>query len=113
MQWKWNAWLHTPHATLQSSVEADELLAWHSMQRSMMWLRQMAQLSTIRSHDHSDTAFHRFTSNSGPDGEEEDGRKASSFPLEDEEDEGAAVRATGEEVEASSPPMATSVMAGR
>ena len=29
-----------------------------------MWLRQMAQLSTTRSHDHRQTAFQRFTSNS-------------------------------------------------
>ena len=38
-------------------------LAWHSMHRSMMWLRQMAQLSTTMSQAHSATAFHFFTSN--------------------------------------------------
>ena len=38
-------------------------LAWHSMHRSMMWLRQMAQFSTWMSHDHSALACHRFTSN--------------------------------------------------
>ena len=38
-------------------------LAWHSMQRSMMWLRQMAQVSTWMSQDHSALACHRFTSN--------------------------------------------------
>jgi hypothetical protein len=30
-------------------VVAAAWLAWHSMQRSMMWLRQMAQLSTTMS----------------------------------------------------------------
>jgi hypothetical protein len=32
MQWKWKAWLHTPQATLHSSVVAEApWLAWHSM----------------------------------------------------------------------------------
>lgn len=34
--------LHCPHATVHSSVVALPWLAWHSMHRSMMWLRQMA-----------------------------------------------------------------------
>ncbi len=63
MQWKWNAWLHMPQATVHSSEVAEAWLAWHSMQRSMMWLRQMAQLSTTMSQAHSATAFHFFTSN--------------------------------------------------
>ena len=63
MQWKWKAWLHMPHATVHSSEVADAWFAWHSMQRSMMWLRQMAQLSTTMSHAQSATAFHFFTSN--------------------------------------------------
>ena len=31
MQWKWKAWLHTPHATVHSSLVADAWFAWHSM----------------------------------------------------------------------------------
>ena len=31
MQWKWNAWLHTPHATVHSSLVADAWFAWHSI----------------------------------------------------------------------------------
>lgn len=31
---------------------------WRSLQRSMMWFLQMAQLSTTMSHDQSVTAFH-------------------------------------------------------
>ena len=31
MQWKWKAWLHSPHATLQSSGFAVAWFAWHSM----------------------------------------------------------------------------------
>ncbi|EZA50006.1 hypothetical protein X777_11495 [Ooceraea biroi] len=38
--------LHTPQATVHSSLVADAWFAWHSMQRSIMWLRQIAQLST-------------------------------------------------------------------
>jgi len=57
MQWKWNAWLHTPHATVHSSAPA-LLFAWHSIHKSMIWFRQMAQLSTTMSHAHSATAFH-------------------------------------------------------
>ena len=34
--------LHTPHATVHSSLVWDPWFAWHSMQRSMMWLRQIA-----------------------------------------------------------------------
>merc|ERR1719340_127536 len=63
MQWKWKAWLHIPQATVHSSLVALAWLAWHSMQRSMMWLRQMAQLSTTMSQAHRATAFHFFTSN--------------------------------------------------
>eukprot|EP00307_Rebecca_sp_RCC1486_P012343 CAMPEP_0119434086 /NCGR_PEP_ID=MMETSP1335-20130426/50488_1 /TAXON_ID=259385 /ORGANISM="Chrysoculter rhomboideus, Strain RCC1486" /LENGTH=371 /DNA_ID=CAMNT_0007459937 /DNA_START=234 /DNA_END=1349 /DNA_ORIENTATION=+ len=51
----------TPHATVHSSEVADAWLAWHSMHRSMMWLRQIAQLSTTISHAHSETADHFFT----------------------------------------------------
>lgn len=64
MQWKWKAWLQTPQATLQSS-DADAWFAWHSMQASMMWLRQMAQLSTTMSHAHSATALYFLISNRG------------------------------------------------
>jgi len=35
------------------------------MQRSIIWLRQIAQFSTTISQDHSATAFHFFTSNLG------------------------------------------------
>ena len=49
MQWKWNAWLHTPHATVHSSDDAEPWFAWHSIHRSMMWFRQIAQLSTTMS----------------------------------------------------------------
>ncbi len=34
--------MHTPHATVHSSLVWEPWFAWHSMQRSMMWLRQMA-----------------------------------------------------------------------
>ena len=47
---------------MQSSVVADPD-AWHSMHRSMMWLRQMAQLSTSISQAHSATALHFKISN--------------------------------------------------
>jgi hypothetical protein len=50
--------LQMPQATVHSSLVADAWLAWHSMHRSMMWFRQMAQLSTTMSHAHSATAFH-------------------------------------------------------
>lgn len=76
MQWKWKACyvpcqpflsrvpfllsltLQIPQATVHSSLVAEAWLAWQSMQRSMMWLRQMAQLSTTMSHAQSATAFH-------------------------------------------------------
>lgn len=38
--------LQTPQATVHSSLVADAWFAWHSMHKSIMWLRQMAQLST-------------------------------------------------------------------
>lgn len=41
--------LQTPHATVHSSLVAEAWFAWHSMHRSMMWFRQMAQLSTTMS----------------------------------------------------------------
>ena len=77
IQCKWNAWLHTPHATLHSSFAPVGLLlfapvvvvlvccwlAWHSMQRSIMWLRQMAQVSTWMSQLHSATPCHFLISN--------------------------------------------------
>src|SRR5690242_2647656 len=47
-----------PQATVHSSLVAEAWLAWHSMQRSMMWLRQMAQLSTTMSQAQRATAFH-------------------------------------------------------
>lgn len=100
MQWKWKAWLHTPHATVHSwkgqgwikfvqisgsngseksqvqkplrqlPVKLTSLvwlawLAWHSMHRSMIWLRQIAQLSTTMSHAHRATAFHFLTKKRG------------------------------------------------
>jgi len=49
---------HAPHATVHSSLVWLAWLAWHSIHKSMMWLRQMAQLSTTMSHAHSATAFH-------------------------------------------------------
>jgi hypothetical protein len=77
MQWKWKACcrfpgqyiiqveyipaeltLQMPHATVHSSLVADAWLAWQSMHRSMMWLRQMAQLSTTMSQAQRATAFH-------------------------------------------------------
>jgi len=63
MQWKWNAWLHMPHATVHSSLVADAWFAWHSIHRSMMWFLQMAQLSTTMSQAQRATAFHFLTSN--------------------------------------------------
>ena len=50
--------LQIPHATVHSSLVAEAWLAWQSMHRSMMWLRQMAQLSTTMSQAQSATAFH-------------------------------------------------------
>lgn len=38
--------LQTPQATVHSSLVADAWFAWHSIHKSMMWFRQMAQLST-------------------------------------------------------------------
>ena len=38
--------MQTPHATTHSSDVWLAWLAWHSMHRSIMWFRQMAQLST-------------------------------------------------------------------
>lgn len=43
--------LQTPQATVHSSLVALAWLAWHSMQRSIMWLRQIAQLSTTMSRN--------------------------------------------------------------
>jgi hypothetical protein len=50
--------LQMPQATVHSSLVAEAWFAWHSMQRSMMWLRQMAQLSTTMSQAQRATAFH-------------------------------------------------------
>ena len=50
--------LQTPQAMVHSLQVAESWLPWHSMQRSWMWLRQMAHVSTWMSHDHSATAFH-------------------------------------------------------
>ena len=77
MQWKWKACytlkvsskppcisltalltLQIPQATVHSSEVAEAWLAWQSIQRSMMWLRQMAQLSTTMSQAQRATAFH-------------------------------------------------------
>lgn len=41
--------LHTPQATVHSSLVADAWFAWHSIHRSIIWFRQMAQLSTTMS----------------------------------------------------------------
>lgn len=38
--------LHTPQATVHSSDVADAWFAWHSIQRSIIWFLQIAQLST-------------------------------------------------------------------
>lgn len=43
--------MHTPQATVHSSLVADAWLAWHSMQRSIIWLRHIAQLSTTISEN--------------------------------------------------------------
>lgn len=59
-----NAWrmvkltLQIPQATVHSSDVAEAWFAWQSMHKSMIWLRQMAQLSTTMSHAQSATAFH-------------------------------------------------------
>lgn len=58
--------LQMPHATVHSSLVAEAWFAWHSMQRSMMWLRQIAQLSTTMSHAQRATAFHCKTVSSNP-----------------------------------------------
>lgn len=39
--------LQTPHATALCSKVADDCLAWHCMQRTIMWFLQVAQLSII------------------------------------------------------------------
>lgn len=39
--------LQTPHATALCSKVADDCLAWHCMQRAIMWFLQVAQLSII------------------------------------------------------------------
>lgn len=62
MQWKWKAWLQVPQATVHSVSLFADWLAWHSMQGSIIWLRQMAQLSTTMSHDQRATPLHFFTS---------------------------------------------------
>lgn len=38
--------LQTPQATVHSSLVAEAWFAWHSIHRSIMWFRQIAQLST-------------------------------------------------------------------
>lgn len=38
--------LQTPQATVHSSLVADAWFAWHSIHRSIIWFRQIAQLST-------------------------------------------------------------------
>ena len=58
MQWKWNAWLQMPHATLHSSVPPFSCDAWHSMHMSIRWFLQIAQESISPSHFHMVTAFH-------------------------------------------------------
>jgi len=63
MQWKWKAWLQTPQATVQPSLEGAVWLAWHSIHESIIWFLQIAQLSTTISHAHNATAFHLRTSN--------------------------------------------------
>lgn len=50
--------LQIPQATVHSSLAAEAWLAWHSIQRSMIWFRQMAQLSTTMSQAQRATAFH-------------------------------------------------------
>jgi len=42
-------WLHPPHATVHSAHVANVWFAWHSMHKFMMWLQQMAQVSTTMS----------------------------------------------------------------
>lgn len=49
--YKFKLTLQTPQATVHSSLVAEAWLAWHSMQRSIIWLRQMAQLSTTISEN--------------------------------------------------------------
>lgn len=62
MQWKWNAWLQTPHAAVHSSPVAVAWFAWHSIHKSIRWLRHMAQVSFWISHAHKAKPFHFFTS---------------------------------------------------
>lgn len=62
MQCKWKPWLHVPHAIKHSSVFWS---AWHSMHRSLIWFRQMAQFSVAISHVHNATALHFLTSKRG------------------------------------------------
>lgn len=71
MQWKWKACcqqirtLHWPHATVHSSETPEPWFAWHSIHSSMIWLRQIAQLSTWISQLQRHTLFHFFTWNRG------------------------------------------------
>ena len=45
IQWKWNVWLHTPHATWQSIGLFPSCNDWHSIQGSCTWFLQIAQVS--------------------------------------------------------------------
>ena len=63
MQWKWNAWLQVPHATLHSSVPPLSWLAWHSIQTSIRCCLHIEHWSYSPSHFHIVTALHFFIVN--------------------------------------------------
>lgn len=63
MQCRWNAWLQTPHAATHSLSVSVIAMGWHSMHGSIMWFRQIAQLSTAISQDQNATAVHFLISN--------------------------------------------------
>lgn len=55
---KFNPTLQLPHATVHSSLPSAEGFAWHSIHKSIIWLRHIAQLSTTMSQAQRATAFH-------------------------------------------------------
>lgn len=59
----WKAWLHDPHAAIHSFDELLIEFGWHSIQGSIRWFLQIAQVSTTISHDQNATAVHFLTSN--------------------------------------------------
>lgn len=55
MQCVWKAWLQRPQEIVQPVPSF--IFAWHSIHSSIMWFRQIAQLSTTISHVHNATAL--------------------------------------------------------